>query len=122
MKKISLICCLLIGFTGVGYAAVSHSPAEPGAKAKGLQHVLKLADEQTTKIASIYKESAEKCEKIKKAEHGNSDKVAKAIRPLRAATIKKIEGLLTPNQAANFEVLVNHTKKSGVDDWGVLCY
>ena len=44
--------------------------------------------------------------------------MAKAIGPLRAATIKKIEGVLTQNQAAKFDVLVKHTKKSGVDDWG----
>ena len=116
------MCCLLVGFTGVSYAGVKHVTAQPGEKAKGLQQALNLTDEQTTKIAAIYKESAEKCGRIQKAEHGNSDKMAKAVGPLRAATIKKIEGVLTQNQAAQFDVLVKHTKKSGVDDWGVLCY
>jgi hypothetical protein len=79
MKKLSLICCLLIGFTAVNYAQVPHAISNPAEKAKGLQHRLKLNDEQTTKIAAIYKECAEECERIKKAEHGNSDKIAKSI-------------------------------------------
>jgi len=47
--------------------------------------------------------------------------MGKSIRSLRAATIKKIEGVLTPDQAAKYDVLIKHTKKSGVD-WGVVCY
>ena len=90
-------------------------------KAKGLQKQLKLTDEQTAKIAAICKESAEQCERIIKVEHGNSAKMGKSIRPLRAGTIKKIEGVLTPDQAAKYDVLIKHTKKSSVD-WGVECY
>jgi len=47
--------------------------------------------------------------------------MGKSIRPLRAGTIKKIEGVLTPDQAAKYDVLIKHTKKSSVD-WGVECY
>jgi hypothetical protein len=48
--------------------------------------------------------------------------VGKSIRPLRAATIKKIESVLTPDQAAKYDVLIKQTKKSGVNDWGAVCY
>jgi Spy/CpxP family protein refolding chaperone len=118
MKKIWQICCLLIGLTTASYAQVAHPTTDPEEKAKGLQKQLTLTGDQTTKVAAIYKESAEKYEKIEKAEHGNSDKLAKSISPLRAATIKEIKGVLTPNQAAKFDVLIKHAKKNGVNDWG----
>lgn len=119
MKKIWQICCLLIGLTSVSYAQVAH-PAGPNPeeKAKGLQKQLTLTDDQTTKVAAIYKESTESYEKIKVAEHGSSDKMKKSSLPLRAATIKKIKGVLTPKQAAKFDVLIKQTKKSGGNDWG----
>jgi len=90
MKKILQICCLLIGLTAVSYAQVAH-PAVGNAeeKAKGLQRQLTLTGDQTGKIAAIYKESTESFEKIKKAEHGNPDKLTKSGNSLRAATIKR---------------------------------
>jgi periplasmic protein CpxP/Spy len=87
-----------------------------------LQKELKLTDEQTAKIASIYKSSAEQCKKIKKAADGNSNKMSKSIRPLRAATIKKIRSVLKPDQAAKYDVWVKQTKNDGVNDWGLVCY
>jgi Spy/CpxP family protein refolding chaperone len=118
MKKIWQICCLLIGLTSVSYAQVSHpAPGYPEERAKGLQKQLTLTDAQTTKVAAVYKESAEKFEKIKKAEHGDSDKIKKQSLSLRTATIKKIKGVLTPNQAVKFDGLVKQTKKSGGIDW-----
>ena len=121
MKKIWLICCLLIGVTAVNYAQGTYRTTDTTDKAKGLQKQLKLTDEQTAKIAAIYQSSAQQCERIIKAERGSSAKMGKSIRPLRAGTIKKIEGVLTPDQAAKYDVLIKHTKKSGVD-WGVECY
>ena len=119
MKKIWPICCLLIGLTTASYAQTSHpAPGNPEEKAKGLQKQLTLTGDQTTKVAAIYKESAEKFEKIKKAEHGNSDKMMRSSLPLRAATIKKIKGVLTPKQAVKFDGLIKQTKKGGGNDWG----
>ena len=60
MKKICLICCLLIGLTAVSYAQVTHAATDPVEKAKGLQRQLTLTGDQTTKVAAIYKESSEK--------------------------------------------------------------
>jgi periplasmic protein CpxP/Spy len=118
MKKILLICCLFIGLTATGYAQTNH-PAigNPEEKAKGLQKELKLTDGQTTKVAAIYKESANKFEKIKAKEHGNTDKMVVAIRPLREATIKKIKGVLTPEQAIKYDKLVKDTKGTGGNGW-----
>jgi len=119
MKKICQICCLLIGLTSVSHAQTSHvGYGDPEEKAKGLQKQLTLTDAQTTKVAAIYKESIESFDKIKVAEHGNSDKIKKSSLSLRAATIKKIKGVLTPKQAAKFDGMVKRTKKSSDVDWG----
>src|ERR1700710_393582 len=98
MKKLIMMCCLFIGISATSFAIgnLSETP-DPMLKAKGLQKELKLTDKQTDKIAGIYKESAEKYEKIKKEEHGNSDKMLPKIMPLRTATIKKIKEVLTPS-------------------------
>lgn len=114
MKKILLICCLFIGITASGYAQASHpGVGTPDEKAKGLQKELKLTDGQTAKIATIYKESAEKFEKIKKDEHGNTDKMVVAIRPLREATVKKIKAVLTPAETVKYDKLLKDSKGGG---------
>jgi protein CpxP len=117
MKKILFVCFLLLGVTGAVYAQNAHMVTDPVEKAKALQKQIKLSDAQTAKVAKIYQESAEKFDKIKKAEHGNTDKMMKSIGPLRAATIEKIKGVLTPKQAAKYDALVKDTKASGGNGW-----
>lgn len=114
MKRILLICCLLAGFAA---AAQVKSVTDPEDKAKGLQKQLKLTDAQTQKVAGIYKESAEKFEKIKKADHSNTNKMTMDVAPLRTATIKKIKALLTPHQAEKYDKLVKETTRAGGSGW-----
>ena len=113
MKKILLICCLVIGITAARAQGTHPGVGTPAEKAKGLQKELKLTDKQTEKVAAIYKESSEKFEKIKKDEKGNTDKMVVAVRPLREATVKKIKAVLTPVQAAKYDKLVKDTKGGG---------
>jgi hypothetical protein len=117
MKKILLICCLFIGITSASFAQAAKATTDPVEKAKGLQKQLKLTDDQTTKVAAIYKESSEKFEKIKVKEHGNTNKMVVAIAPLRTATIKKIKTVLTPVQKVKYEKLVKDTKNTGGNGW-----
>ncbi len=117
MKKILLICCLLVGITSAGFAQKSTGITDPVEKAKGLQKELKLTDIQTTKIAAIYKESSQKFEKIKASEHGNTNKMLVAVRPLRAATIKKIKDVLTPAQAVKYDKLIKDNKGGNSSGW-----
>ena len=113
MKKLITMCCLFIGIAATGYALGNSSTVpDPVVKAKGLQKELKLTDKQTDKIAAIYKESADKYEKIKVAEHGNSDKMLPKLKPLREATIAKIKAVLTPAQSAKYDKLVKEPNKS----------
>ncbi|MBS1532505.1 MAG: hypothetical protein JSU01_19535, partial [Bacteroidetes bacterium] len=109
-----LICCL---FIGIAATAQVKSTADPEQKAKGLQKQLKLSDAQTVKVAAIYKESVEKFEKIKVADKGNTDKIAKDIAPLRTATIKKIKALLTPAQAVKYDKLVKDSTTAAGSGW-----
>ena len=117
MKKILLICCLLAGLTSAGLAQNHPGVTDPAEKAKSLQKELKLTDHQTSKITSIYVESSQKFDKIKAEEHGNTDKMLVAIRPLRASTIKKIKNVLTPSQAVKYDRMVKDTKGGGGNGW-----
>lgn len=117
MKKLLLICSLFIGLATLSYAqsvAVTGSPVE---KAKLLQKQLKLTDLQTTKIAAIYKGSAEQFDKIKANAKGNNEKMMVAIKPLRAATITKIKAVLKPRQAAAYDKLVAASAAGSDTGW-----
>jgi hypothetical protein len=117
MKRALLICSLFIGITAASFAQTTKPTTDPVQKAKGLQKQLSLTDVQTTKVASVYEESAKKFEKIKVAEHGNTDKMTTAMGPLRAETMKKIKTLLTPAQAVKYDKLVKDTKNTGGSGW-----
>jgi protein CpxP len=117
MKKLFLICCLFIGLTSAGYAQTHPATSDPAEKAKGLQKQLKLTDAQTAKVATIYTESADKFKKIKVAEKGNTNKMLVDIAPLRTETIKKIKGVLTPEQKVKYDKLVKDTKNTGGNGW-----
>lgn len=114
MKRFFLICGLLAGLTA---AAQVKSVSDPTDKAKGLQKQLKLTDAQTTQVAAIYKESAEKFEKIKTADKGNTSKITADVIPLRTATIKKIKRLLTPAQSVKYDKLVKESTTSAGSGW-----
>jgi len=74
-----------------------------------------LSDNQTAKVTVIYQESSQKFDKIKTAEHGNTNKMLADIGPLRTATIKKIKAVLTPAQAVKYDKMVKETNSSGVN-------
>jgi len=60
----------------------------------------------TKKVAAIYKESAEKYEKIQLANKGNTSKIATDVKSLSRSTTQKIKSLLTAAQAVKFNKLV----------------
>ena len=117
MKKILLVCCLLIGSIAASLAQSNHPgpSADPVEKAKGLQKQLKLSDSQTSKVAVVYQESSQKFDKIKTQDNGNTDKMLKDVGPLRTATIKKIKTLLTPTQAAAYDKLLSESKNQSLN-------
>ncbi|MDB5025259.1 MAG: hypothetical protein JWP78_3014 [Mucilaginibacter sp.] len=118
MKRILSICFLFTGLVSASYAQINRPGiTDPVEKAKSLQKELKLTDSQTAKIAAIYKESAEKFDKIKARDHGDTNKMLVAIRPLRAATIKKIKNVLAPAQAVKYDKLIKDNKGGNGNGW-----
>jgi len=115
MKKLLLICGLFIGMTTALIAQPKKIVTDPVEKAKGLQKELNLSTRQTEKVTDIYKESVEKFDKIKVKEKGNTNKMLADVRPLRAATIKKIKSVLTPGQVIKYEKLVKDSQKEGLN-------
>ena len=115
MKKLLMLCSLIIGFAT---AASAQTAAVSSEKAKDLQKQLKLTDKQTARISAIYQESSRKFEKIKKDEHGDNAKMMVAIKPLRTETIQKIKAELTPVQKAKYDKLLTNKSKPGGLAWG----
>ena len=109
------MCCLFIGLTTAGFAQTKGASTDPAEKAKGLQKELKLSDEQTAKVATIYAESESEFDKIKAKEHGNTNKMLKDVGPLRIATIKKIKKILTPVQDKKYNKLLKSSSDQGLN-------
>lgn len=115
MKKLFLICCLFVGLTAASFAQPAAAPpTDPQQRAKGLQKELKLSDDQTAKIAAIYRDSAQKFDKIKAKDHGDTNKMLVDVAPLRKATVAKIKALLSNKQAEKYNALINENKGSGL--------
>lgn len=115
MKNLLLICCLFFGITAASRAQAPKVANNPVEKAKGLQKQLNLSDKQTEKVTAIYKESAEKFDKIKVKDNGNTNKMLADVTPLRTATIKKIKDVLTPAQATKYDKLVKDSKSASLN-------
>ena len=115
MKKLLLVCCLFFGLAAASFAQPTTAPpSDPQQRAKGLQKELKLNDDQTSKIAAIYQDSANKFDAIKKKEHGDTNKMLVDVAPLRKATVAKIKALLSTKQAEKYNALINENKGSGL--------
>ncbi len=100
MKKLLLLCCILLGITAVsraqgGGGRPQMSPADQAAR---LKTSLALTDDQTAKITAIYTAQAKSMDSLRTA---GADRAA--MQPLRAATTAKVKAVLTPDQAAEFD-------------------
>ena len=118
MKKVLVLFYFLFGCIAVGFCQSGKVNADDlSQKAAVLQQQLKLTDAQTSKIATIFKESSAKLQEIIKDKHGDTDKILAAMGPLRAETLKKIILLLTPEQAIKFNRLVAELNSPTGDKW-----
>ena len=116
MKKLMLLCYLLIGSAVASFAQSTVKSGAPVEKAKELKTKLDLTDAQTMKISAIYKESAQKFEAIKKKEKGDNVKMTKALKPVKANTINRIKAQLTKTQAGKFDEMLKQDAGSN-DGW-----
>ncbi len=101
MKKILLMCCILLGITAVSRAqgGQRRSPEE---RAKMLQTQLSLTDDQTAKITVIYKTMAVKMDSVRNAGGDFS-----AMRPMMQASNDQIKAILTPDQATAYQKILD---------------
>jgi periplasmic protein CpxP/Spy len=119
MRKILLLCGLIIGVSAAGFSQAKNvNTTDPAVKAKQLQKQLKLTDEQTKKITAVYEESAKKYAKIKADQHGDTNKMLVDIKPLRASTITKVKAVLTPKQSTEYDELLKSKKGEDGNGWG----
>jgi len=103
MKKLLLMCCILLGITAVsraqGGGGGGRPPMSPADQAARLKTSLALTDDQTAKITAIYAAQAKSNDSLTAA--GVTDRAAR--QPIRAAATAKIKAVLTPDQAAEFD-------------------
>jgi protein CpxP len=103
MKKILLVCCFLLGITAVSRAqGPRRSPEE---RAKQLQTQLKLTDDQTAKITAIYTTMSTRIDSVRNAGGDMS-----AFMPIMQSTNDKVKAVLTPDQAAAFQKMMDERR------------
>ncbi len=104
MKKILLMCCFLVGITAVSRAQGGQRRT-PEERAKMLQTQLKLTDDQTAKITAIYVAQTAKMDSVRNAGGDRS-----AMMPLMQAANDRIKAILTPDQAAAYQKMMDERR------------
>lgn len=107
MKKIFLMCCLVVGFAAASHAQGGRMRMSPDEQAKALQTQLKLTDDQTSKVTAIYTAQATKMDSVRTAANGDRSAMMQGMRPLMQASQAKVMALLTPEQAAAYKKILD---------------
>jgi len=102
MKKLLLICCILIGISTISRAQGGGGRTAQTAEqqVERLKAPLGLTDEQTVKIRAIYVAQTASRDSLERAGGDRS-----AMRPLMMSVTAKIKAVLTPEQADKFDKL-----------------
>jgi protein CpxP len=104
MRKILLMCCVLVGITAVSRAQGGQRRT-PEERAKTLQTQLKLTDNQTAKITIIYQAMYTKIDSIRSAGGDGSAYIA-VTQPIN----DKIKAILTADQATAFQKMMYESR------------
>ena|ERR1700744_5604819 len=103
MKKLLLMCCILLGISAVGRAQGGVGRMSPEDRAKAMQTQLKLSDDQTAKITVILKAQRAKMDSLRTASNGDRDAMRSAMMPMMKASNDQIKAILTADQAAAYD-------------------
>jgi protein CpxP len=104
MKKLLLLCCIMLGITAVSRAQGGGRPQmSPVDQAAALKTSLALTDDQTAKITVIYTAQAKSRDSLMTAANGDMQSVRPAMTAIRTATTTKIKAVLTPDQATAWQ-------------------
>ena len=96
------MCCFVIGITAVSHAQQGGGMRmSPEDRAKAMQTQLKLTDDQTAQITTIFKTAAAQRDSVKNA---GGDR--EAMRPIMMAANQKIQAILTPDQQAAYKQMM----------------
>jgi periplasmic protein CpxP/Spy len=101
MKKLFLMCLLVIGVSAVSRAQGGNRMS-PEDRVKAMQTQLKLTDDQSAKILAIYKQSAVKRDSVRNA-GGDRD----AMRPIMQDANNKVQAILTDDQKAAYKKMMD---------------
>ena len=103
-KMMMMIGCFLLGMTALCHAqgGMRMNPAD---RAKQLQTQLKLSDDQTAKITAIYQKMSTKMDSLRTAGADRS-----AMRPLMMQSMEQVKTVLTPDQAAAFQKIMDERR------------
>ncbi|WP_462265585.1 hypothetical protein [Mucilaginibacter sp.] len=109
MKKVLLVCSLLIGMSASSFAqgGMRRSPED---QAKNMQTQLKLTDDQTTKVLALYKMQATKMDSIRTAANGDRDAMRQAMGPMRQDMQTKLSAILTADQKAAYQKMMEEQR------------
>jgi len=105
MRKFLLMCCFLVGITAMSYAQGGGQRRSPEERAKMMQTQLKLTDDQTAKVTTIYQAQTKQIDSLRNAGGDRS-----AFRPIMQATNDKIKAILTPEQATAWQKMMDEQR------------
>jgi periplasmic protein CpxP/Spy len=104
MKKLLLVCCIVIGVSSLSRAQGGGGGGRGGARTPeaqtaALKTSLSLTDAQAAKVLAIYQGQTKSMDSLRTA----GGDMMTAMRPLMTATTAKIKAVLTPEQAVTFQ-------------------
>ena len=100
------MCLFVISISAVSFAQ-GGGQTTPADRAARLKTSLSLNDDQTAKIASIYTAQGKSMDSLKKLDNGDVGAMMKKMMPVIMTTNDKIKAVLTPDQAAKFQIQVD---------------
>src|ERR1700712_5075094 len=102
MKKLLLVCCIVIGISAASYAQ-GGGRMSTADRVAAMKTSLALTDAQTAKITAIYDAQTKSMDSLRTAANGDNQAMMQKMLPMRAATNAKIKAVLTADQAATFQ-------------------
>ena len=106
MRKFLLMCCFLVGITAMCHAQGGMRMSADD-RAKQMQTQLKLSDDQTAKITTILKTQQTKMDSVRTAANGDRDAMRSGMMPIRKSSNDQIKAILTPDQAAAYQKMMD---------------
>lgn len=109
MKKLLLVCAFVMGISALSYAQGGgrRTPEQQVAQLK--EQVTGITDDQAAKIKALYEGQAKRIDSLRTASGADADYRAMMpkMMPIMATTNTKIKAVLTTEQAAAFQKVVD---------------